>query len=271
VRAMTHDVFPREILRHGAYVCLRLGERADRGALRAAAVPALAQRLGLVNEFEALEPMPPAAIAFLRRIRGTQGAITDDDVRDADAVIHVAATGQAPVVEFCAEITRLLAPWVKPRVLSGVVRPMVYTGAAMNNYAYAHRVLQQHGSKAPNAFLLPMSKTAAWWAKDWMERHTYMLPRYDDDGRMKAQGHALAAEAGIASLMRRTYKAETEPALEGTYDFVTYFECADADVPTFHGVMASLRDVQKNPEWRFVREGPLWHGQRVPAWEDCLR
>ena len=63
--------------------------------------------------------------------------------------------------------------------------------------------------------------------------------------------------------MRRTYKNPTEPAPEGAYDFVTYFECADADVPTFHAVCAALRDVARNPEWRFVREGPTWHGRRV--------
>ena len=49
----------------------------------------------------------------------------------------------------------------------------------------------------PNAFLVPMSKTAEWWAKDWMERHTYFLPRYDDAGRMMSEGHALAAAAGV--------------------------------------------------------------------------
>ena len=64
-------------------------------------------------------------------------------------------------------------------------------------------VLQQPGAAAPNAFLVPMSKTAAWWQKDWMERHTYFLPRYDA-GRRVAEGHALASSAGIASLMRRT-------------------------------------------------------------------
>src|SRR5207247_1335055 len=87
----------------------------------------------------------------------------------------------------------------------------------------------------------PPRRTAAWWAKDWMERHTYFLPRYED-GRMVNEGHALASAAGIACLMRRTYKHETEPAPPGRYDFVTYFECADADVPTFHEVCASLRD-----------------------------
>ena len=35
-------------------------------------------------------------------------------------------------------------------------------------------------------------------------------------------------------------------------------------------VCASLRDVTKNPEWRFVREGPTWHGRRVPGWADLL-
>src|SRR5256885_1223995 len=82
----------------------------------------------------------------------------------------------------------------------------------------------------PNAFLVPLSKTAARWTKDWMERHTYFLPRYDDAGRMQREGHALVAEAGIACLMRRTYKSEVEPAPAGAYDFISYFECADADV-----------------------------------------
>ena len=112
-----------------------------------------------------------------------------------------------------------------------------------------------------------MSKTPAWWQKDWMERHTYFLPRYDDDGRMQRQGHALAAAPGIASLLRRTYKHPDEPAPAGRYDFVTYFECADDAVPTFHAVCAALRDVAQNPEWAFVREGPTWSGRRVATWE----
>ena len=48
------------------------------------------------------------------------------------------------------------------------------------------------------------------------------------------------------------------------------FECAEADVPTFHQVRASLRDVDGNPEWKFVREGPTWHGRRVAAWADLF-
>ena len=264
-----NDVRSTEVLRHGAYLCLRLPDGARRSVV-SAAVPALAERLGLRNEFTVTDGHPLEAIAFLRRVGATPAAIQDDELLNADAVVHVASATAAPVAEFCAEATRLLAPAIKPRVLGGVVRPMIYTGNAMHNFAYSHRVVQQPGPVMPNAFLVPMSKTAEWFKKDWMERHTYMLPRYDDAGRMVNQGHALAAEAGIACLLRRTYKHETDPAPPGTYDFVTYFECADADVPTFHAVCAALRDTTKNPEWKFVREGPTWHGRRVATWGELF-
>jgi hypothetical protein len=87
---------------------------------------------------------------------------------------------------------------------------------------------------------------------------------------MVSEGHALAAATGIACLMRRTYDHETNPAPTGAYDFLTYFECADADVPTFHQVCAALRDVKRNPEWEFVREGPCWHGRRVATWPELF-
>ena len=265
---LDNSVLAGEVLRRGAYVCLRLARGANARALAAVAVPALAEKLGLENEFT--RPASSDSIAFLRRIGATPADIADDGLLHADAVVHVASPRAEPVHDFCAEAARLLGPMASVRILGGVVRPKVYTGAAMNNFAYAHAVTQQPGTVMPNAFLVPMSKTAAWWAKDWMERHTYFLSRYDDAGRMTSQGHALAAEAGIPCLLRRTYKHETEPAPEGSYDFVTYFECADADVPIFHDVCASLRDVPQNPEWKFVREGPTWHGRRVATWAELF-
>jgi hypothetical protein len=268
---LDNSVLAGEILRHGAYVCLRLADGAvDRG-IAGVPIPALAEKLGLANEFDPAGAAPPVSIAFLRRHDASPGAIADDGVARADAVVHVAAPTSQPVADFCAEATRLIGSLARLRVIGGVVRPRSYTGAAMHNFAYAHQVVQQPGPRMPNAFLLPMRKTPAWWAKDWMERHTYFLPRYDDGGRMKSEGHALASAAGISCLLRRTYKSTTEPAPEGEYDFVTYFECADADVPTFYRVCDSLRDVEKNPEWAFVREGPTWHGRRVAAWDALFR
>ena len=259
----------REILGHGAYLCVR---RADGGDVRkaGAAIPALAARLGLDSEFISRETPPSESIAFLRRHQAIPGDLADEDVLQADWVIHVASKGPGPVAEFCGEAARYLAAAARLRVLQGVRRPRNYTGAAMNNWAYGRQVVQQPGPAMPNAFLVPMSKTADWWRKDWMERHTYFLPRYDDQGRMVNEGHALATAAGISCLLRRTYKHAQEPAPTGEYDFVTYFECADADVPTFHEVCAALRDVRRNPEWQFVREGPTWHGRRVASWDDLF-
>ena len=158
---ISNDVLATEVLRHGAYLCLRVPAEARR-PLAAVAVPALAERLGLRNEFDPGPGHPPDAVAFLRRVAATPGAIADGELEQADAIVHVASSAAATVAEFVAEATRLLAPVVKPRVLQGVVRPKDYTSAAMNQFAYAHAVPQQPGAAAPNAFLLPMSKTKDW-------------------------------------------------------------------------------------------------------------
>jgi len=41
-------------------------------------------------------------------------------------------------------------------------------------------------------------------------------------------------------------------------------------IPIFHSVCAALRDVARNPEWRFVAEGPTWHGWRVKSWRQLF-
>src|SRR5687768_5652612 len=103
--AMTgHDVFPKEIVHYGAYVCLRNADESDRRALSAAAVPALAERLRLRNEFEPEAGPPQDSIAFLRRLGASAGTVADDDVLQASAVVHVASPSRGPVEEFCREI-----------------------------------------------------------------------------------------------------------------------------------------------------------------------
>src|SRR5262249_56953457 len=94
---LDNSVLPREILRHGAYVCLRLADGADRRAVAAAAIHALAEKLGLVNEFDPPAGPPAQSIAFLRRQDAAGGAIADDGVALADAVVHVPPpTAQPP-------------------------------------------------------------------------------------------------------------------------------------------------------------------------------
>jgi len=265
----TEDFLSHEILGHGAYLCLR---RSGGGDTReaAASVGALASRLGLVNEFDPRGAPPSESIAFLRRVGATSADVDDPGLLHADAVIHVASKRADAMTELCAEAPRLLSRVASVRLLRGVVRPKNYTSTAKNNWAYARAVVQRPGPAMPNAFIVPLNKTPEWWRKDWMERHTYFLPRYDEQGRMVNEGHALATAAGIPCLLRRTYRSATEPAGAGDYEFVSYFECADADVPIFHQVCAALRDTKRNPEWQFVREGPTWHGRRVGSCEELF-
>src|SRR5262245_59649985 len=72
-----NDVRSTEATHHGAYVCLSVPPDA-RPVLASTAVPALADRLGLRNEFEPRDEHPPEAIAFLRRVSATPADIADD-------------------------------------------------------------------------------------------------------------------------------------------------------------------------------------------------
>ena len=249
-----------EILRHGAYVCLRAKGPNDAAAMARAPMQQLAESLGLRNEYDPGDTPPEEAIAFLCRKAATPRDVSDDEVLNADWVIHVGSRSADPVMTLCVQARRYLEPHAAVRILAGVVRPPTYTGAAMEKWAHARAVVQQPGTAMPNAFLLPMSKTADWWRKE----------RYDDAGRMTAEGHAPAAAEGIPCVYRRSYHAMEQPAPQGSYDFITYFECGDADIPVFEKICASLRDVNVNPEWKFVREGPTWHGSRVPTWADLF-
>ena len=45
---------------------------------------------------------------------------------------------------------------------------------------------------------------------------------------------------------------------------------SQAEARLDQSLLRALRDVTRNPEWRFVREGPTWHGRRVAAWEELF-
>src|SRR5438128_12651810 len=98
---LDNSVLAGAILRHGAYVCVRLADGADPRGVAGAAIPALAEKLGLVNEFEPAGGPPAQAIAYLRRHGAAAGAVADDGVAQADAVVPVASPrrrSRSPVV-----------------------------------------------------------------------------------------------------------------------------------------------------------------------------
>ena len=100
---------------------------------------------------------------------------------------------------------------------------------------------------------------------DFLHRESFFLPRYDENENMVAKGHALASAMGVPGINRRLVHAPEGYGLQGNYDFVGYFEFAEADAPVFREVMAGLRDTEQNPEWKYVLEGPEWWGRRVSS------
>src|ERR687888_107257 len=113
---MGNEVLSTEVLRHGAYVCLTV-PRDARARVAAAAVPALAARLKLRNEFDTESGHPPDAIAFLRRLDAAPGAIADDEILRADAVVHVASGAAGTGAGVFSEGARVLGPSVKAHAL----------------------------------------------------------------------------------------------------------------------------------------------------------
>lgn len=147
--------------------------------------------------------------------------------------------------------------------LAGVMRPRSYTSHAMTEFAYAHAMPPGKGEQYPLAAVTPMNKTDAWWQMDFLHRESFFLPRYDENENIVVKGHALASAMGVPNINRRLVHAPEGYGLEGNYDFVGYFEFAEADAPVFREVMAGLRDTAQNPEWKYVLEGPEWWGRRV--------
>src|SRR5215471_17939080 len=120
------DTLSSDPVRYGAYICLNIPP-ASQAAAASADVSALAERLGLRNEYDSAGADPAQSVAYLRRVSAVAGQVTDDGLLGAEAIVHVAAMAPEPVTEFRAGLARLLGPAVTPRVLGGVVRPLKYT------------------------------------------------------------------------------------------------------------------------------------------------
>jgi hypothetical protein len=149
--------------------------------------------------------------------------------------------------------------------IEGALRVPQYTSAEMHAYAYKNAASRPSGRAQQQVIILPMRKTQEWWRMTVLERHTYFYPHVGANGT-KVKGHATAAEAGVSAIYRRLYYNPDGNGRPGEFDFITYFECADDQLPVFEAVCRSLRDVQQNPEWGFVEEGREWRGRRVLRW-----
>jgi hypothetical protein len=231
--------------------------------LRAAGV---AVARGFFNDFDAdgaRESQSHEAIQFLV---ATGWTYPDSAISAADYVVQVTGKYRPRLLEVENELRRRLGDLAVVRSLEGVERTARYTSAEMDDFANRPAAPRRSGRHAAHAIILPLSKTAAWWAMPAMERQTFFYPHIDGDMGCQVPGHAKAAEQGIHSVFRRLYHNPDGYQRPGEYDFITYFECAPEHVETFDRIHRALKDTSQNPEWRFVREGPLWKGKRVLKW-----
>jgi hypothetical protein len=238
-------------------------------AVLAAGIDALGSEMVNMHDVDG----PPAEVDVQRGrfqfLRAEPGCGQERDlahpaVSTASALIRLEAASPEPLLTYEQALRRLIEPrGGSVTTLAGVQRPRSYTSYAMTQFAYAPALPAGPGTRFPLGVVTPQNKTADWWAMHWMRRESFFLPRYDDHGTMVAPGHALVAAAGIPCINRRLYHAPDGYGRQDDYDFLGYFEFAEADAPIFRAVMAGLRDVARNPEWAYVREGPEWWGRRV--------
>jgi hypothetical protein len=257
-----------QVVGHGRFLFVRIPEGGVDAEL-AAAIEDLGSGLENMHEVEGSPSEEVFKRGRFQLLRAEPGFGQERDLphpalSQASCLIRLEAASPEPLLAYEEGLRALIAPrGGSVETLAGVQRPRSYTSYAMTQFAYTPALPPGPGRQFRLGVVTPQRKTADWWAMHWMRRESLFLPRYNDRGEMIAKGHALAAEAGIPCINRRLYHAPDGYGQEGRYDFVGYFEFADADAPIFRAVMAGLRDVAQNPEWAYVREGPEWWGRRV--------
>jgi hypothetical protein len=221
---------------------------------------------GFFNDFDADGSRDAPAHETIQFLVGEGEPPHDSAIAAARYVVQVTGKYRPRLHEVDAELRRRLGDAAGVVAFDGAERALRYTSPELHEYAYRQAAVRRSGRLAPQAIILPINKTPAWWAQPALTRHAYFYPHVDPETGCAAAGHARSAEEGIPTLFRRLYHNPDGYQRAGEFDFLTYFECAEGGLDSFRRVHAALRDVTRNPEWRYVREGPLWIGRRVLKW-----
>ena len=187
-------------------------------------------------------------------------------INRARHLVQVSSKYRPRLQELDEELRRRMGESAEVMTLEGATRTPRYSSPEMVHYSSKRAPPRRSGRASRNAIIVPILKTAEWWAMSPLERHAYFYPHVDEASACPVKGHAVAAEKGIPALYRRVYHNPDGYQRPNEFDFLTYFECEDEALPVFDDVLQSLRAVDQNPEWRYVREGPIWRGTRVMRW-----
>src|SRR5262245_2316629 len=181
-------------------------------------------------------------------------------------VVQASSKYRPRLQELEDELRRRLGDAADVTAVDGAVRGPRYSSPEVQHHMQKHAAPRASGRVARHAIIMPMRKRGDWWQKDVLERHAYFYPHVDRATGEPVPGHARLAESGLGRFYKRMYHNPDGYARPGEFDFIGYFECDDDGLPAFNSVCDALRDQSKNPEWRFVEEGPSWRGRRVLRW-----
>ena len=221
---------------------------------------------GFFNDFDAngaRDTQPHETIQFL--VAEGDGH-ADSGISAASYAVQVSGKYRPRLLEVENDLRRRLGDAGEVVALDGAIRAPRYTSPELFDYAYRNAVPRRSGRVAANVVVLPISKTSAWWEKPPLDRHAYFYPHVDPATGCPVHGHARTAHDGISTIFRRLFHNPDGYDRPGEFDFVAYFECEEEHLPTFDRIHAALRDTARNPEWRYVKEGPMWRGRRVLRW-----
>ncbi len=220
---------------------------------------------GFFNDFDAdgSRSRPHETIQFLVTTNGSQER---EGVGGARYAIHVRAKYRQRLDDIEGEVRRRLHEHTQITAIDGACRIPRYTSAELHAQVYQRAARRVSGRIMQNAIIIPIKKSAEWWATDPLDRHCHFYPHTDPHTGARVEGHARLGEAGVKTIYRDLFHNPDGYHREGEFDFVAYFECTDEQLGTFGEICQRLRDPDQNPEWQYVVEEPEWRGRRVLRW-----
>jgi hypothetical protein len=137
-------------------------------------------------------------------------------------------------------------------LMQGVPQHLEYTSRAERDDLTRRSRAPLPAGKDTLAVVIPIRKSAAWWALAQDERNAYFQKQKGH------KGHTAIGAEYVDRVYRKLY--HTRYAVQTRdHDFITYFEFRREHEGDFKRLLAKLRDVKQNPEWKYVdREYEIW-------------
>jgi Chlorite dismutase len=155
-------------------------------------------------------------------------------------------------VETASKLPLLQETKTAALLFQGVPQHLQYTTGAQRADLNKRSRSELLPGKDTVVVVIPIRKSAAWWALPHDERLAHFQKKGDKIG------HTAIGAKYVERIYRKLY--HTRYAVETKdHDFITYFEFDRAHTDDFKSLLTQLRDPQQNPEWNFVdREYEIW-------------